>query len=260
MQFLTLCRAVLAVALLALAVTGGAAAVDEEARGIDPNQGRSLVEVTVPDKAAAIRLQLAAESYGIDFNEHYLRNELERDGHRHRLRRRGRAAGARRRRLQPRHDDRGAGHVGGPAQGSAGRRRGRGDRRRGRARRGRRRGGAARRHRRPPGRLLRELRGRFLSVEAKDGTRGSSTTGESLVVGWNTADGHGDRPGPADDEREHRPGHDAGHVHRAPHPREGRRGRHLDPAGADADPDRLEQRHVRRGWRAIRGSAAACRR
>ena len=46
-------------------------------------------------------------------------HELERDGHGHRLRRRGRAAGARRRRLQPRHDDRGADDVGGPARGSA---------------------------------------------------------------------------------------------------------------------------------------------
>ena len=41
-------------------------------RGIDPNEDRSLVEVILPDKAAAIELQLNAEQYGIDFNDHYL--------------------------------------------------------------------------------------------------------------------------------------------------------------------------------------------
>ncbi len=63
-------RALLAAAILALAVAGSAAAED---RGVDPNQGRSLVEVTLPNKAAAIKLQLADDSYGIDFNDHYLR-------------------------------------------------------------------------------------------------------------------------------------------------------------------------------------------
>jgi hypothetical protein len=52
-------------------VAGGATASDE--RGIDPNQGESLVEVNLPNKAAAIQLQLDADTYGIDFNEHYLR-------------------------------------------------------------------------------------------------------------------------------------------------------------------------------------------
>ena len=66
-------RALLALAILALAVTGGAAAADDDGRGIDPNQGRSLVEVTLPNKAAAIRLQLADDSLSIDFNDHYLR-------------------------------------------------------------------------------------------------------------------------------------------------------------------------------------------
>ena len=42
-------------------------------RGIDPNQGESLVEVIVDSKGAAMRLQLEAETYGVDFNEHYLR-------------------------------------------------------------------------------------------------------------------------------------------------------------------------------------------
>ena len=38
--------------------------------------------------------------------------------------------------------------------------------------------------------------GRFLSVEAKDGTRGASTTGESLVVAWNTGAGTAIDQGP----------------------------------------------------------------
>src|SRR5688500_6100797 len=59
---------------LALAITGTAAASEDEARGIDPNQGRSLVEVHLDSKADAIALQLAADTYGIDFNEHYLRH------------------------------------------------------------------------------------------------------------------------------------------------------------------------------------------
>ncbi|HZB23656.1 MAG TPA: M14 family zinc carboxypeptidase [Gaiellaceae bacterium] len=68
-------RAVLAVSLFALVATAGAAAAEgEEARGIDPNQGDSLVEVTLASKGAAMRLQLSADKYGIDFNEHYLRN------------------------------------------------------------------------------------------------------------------------------------------------------------------------------------------
>ena len=50
-------------------------AASAEERGIDPNQGESLVEVNLPDKAAAMRLQLEADKYGIDFNEHYLRQE-----------------------------------------------------------------------------------------------------------------------------------------------------------------------------------------
>src|SRR5262245_42483975 len=69
-------RALLAGVVLALALTltSGAIADGEDGRGIDPNQGESLVEVVLPDKAAAIRLQLDAESYGIAFNEHYLRS------------------------------------------------------------------------------------------------------------------------------------------------------------------------------------------
>ena len=56
---------------------GSAAATAQEQRGIDPNQGDSLVEVTLASKGAATRLQLDAESYGIDFNEHYLRRNSD---------------------------------------------------------------------------------------------------------------------------------------------------------------------------------------
>jgi hypothetical protein len=64
-------RALLALSIVALGVAGSATASDD--RGIDPNQGESLVEVNLPNKAAAIQLQLDADTYGIDFNEHYLR-------------------------------------------------------------------------------------------------------------------------------------------------------------------------------------------
>src|SRR5919106_2917510 len=55
----------------ALVCTSAAAAQDE--RGIDPNHGLSLVEVNLPNKGATLRLQLESESYGVEFNEHYLR-------------------------------------------------------------------------------------------------------------------------------------------------------------------------------------------
>jgi Zinc carboxypeptidase/Chitobiase/beta-hexosaminidase C-terminal domain len=64
-------RALLALTIVALGVAGGATASDD--RGIDPNQGLSLVEVNLPNKAAAIQLQLEAEDYGVEFNDHYLR-------------------------------------------------------------------------------------------------------------------------------------------------------------------------------------------
>jgi hypothetical protein len=49
-------RVLLAACACALVWTGTAAAQDE--RGIDPNQGLSLVEVNLPNKGAAMRLQL----------------------------------------------------------------------------------------------------------------------------------------------------------------------------------------------------------
>ncbi len=66
-------RVLVAVSLCVLAwiALTGPAAGDE--RGIDPNQGDSLVEVNLASKGAAIRLQLQAESYGVEFNDHYLR-------------------------------------------------------------------------------------------------------------------------------------------------------------------------------------------
>ena len=54
-----------------LAVTAPAAG--QVGRGIDPNQGLSLVEVNLPSKLAAMRLQVRAHRYKVEFNEHYLR-------------------------------------------------------------------------------------------------------------------------------------------------------------------------------------------
>ena len=65
-------RALLVISVVALAVAGGATASDDESRGIDPNQGDSLVQVIVPNKAAAYELQNQAEDFGIEFNDHYL--------------------------------------------------------------------------------------------------------------------------------------------------------------------------------------------
>jgi hypothetical protein len=58
-------------------VWGGATAARADERGIDPNQGESLVELHLPSKGAAMRLQLEAEKYGVDFNEHYLRSSSD---------------------------------------------------------------------------------------------------------------------------------------------------------------------------------------
>ena len=61
------------VASCALVGTGVASASEHVGRGIDPNQGESLVEVSLSSKGAAMRLQLEAENYGVEFNDHYLR-------------------------------------------------------------------------------------------------------------------------------------------------------------------------------------------
>src|SRR5262245_32286789 len=70
------CRALSVIAILALALVGGAAAEDEFT-GIDPNQGESLVEVNLANKAAAMRLQDAAGQYGVTFNDEYLRRNAD---------------------------------------------------------------------------------------------------------------------------------------------------------------------------------------
>ena len=66
-------RALLAVSVVLLVVAGAATASGDDARGIDLHQGDSLVEVTVASKAAALQLQKDAGDYGIEFNDHYLR-------------------------------------------------------------------------------------------------------------------------------------------------------------------------------------------
>ena len=71
-------RRAVALGLLGLLISAGVASAEEAERGIDPNQGRSLVEVSLPSKGAAMRLQLQAESLDVEFNEHYLRRN--RDG------------------------------------------------------------------------------------------------------------------------------------------------------------------------------------
>ncbi len=68
-------RTIVVVAVLVLlGITGGVATAQDPGRGIDPNQGKSLVEVSLPSKGAALRLQLEADSYGVEFNDHYLRH------------------------------------------------------------------------------------------------------------------------------------------------------------------------------------------
>ncbi len=110
--------------------------------------------------------------------------------------------------------------------------------------------------------------GRFLSVEAKTRLRRSTPrrapTPGRRCPSRGTGRRHRDRLHAAADEREHRPGHDARHLHRAsrarPHRRRraARRRRH-----ADADPHRLEHGRVDRGRRqalARRRPAADARR
>jgi hypothetical protein len=65
-------RALVVASACMLAWTCDAAAQDE--RGVDPNEGESLVEVDLPNKGAALRLQLESDRYGVEFNDHYLRH------------------------------------------------------------------------------------------------------------------------------------------------------------------------------------------
>jgi hypothetical protein len=177
--------AVLAAAVVALA-TAGSAFAQEPGRGIDPNQGESLVEVHLDSKAEAIELQLKADDYGIDFNEHYLRHDgnggvtvtvfgsaeeldaLATAGYNVGRTIEGPATWRDRAadwqaavKAESRAD------AAALAEGSA--------------------------EVAPRGDIIvlrvdyfENYAGRFLSVEAKDGTRGSATTGASLALSWNT--------------------------------------------------------------------------
>ena len=66
-------RVLLAISVIALAMTGSAVAQNDEG-GINLEVDDSLVEVTVASKAAAIDLQLKADNFGVEFNDHYLRH------------------------------------------------------------------------------------------------------------------------------------------------------------------------------------------
>jgi hypothetical protein len=70
-------RALLVSSIVALAVAGGATASGDEGRGIDPNQGDSLVKVTLAGKGEALQLQKQSEDLGIEFNDHYLRRNSD---------------------------------------------------------------------------------------------------------------------------------------------------------------------------------------
>lgn len=63
-------RLLAGVGVFVVACCGSGVAGAQEQRGIDPNQGENLVEVILPSKGAAMRLQLEAETFGITFNEH----------------------------------------------------------------------------------------------------------------------------------------------------------------------------------------------
>jgi hypothetical protein len=189
-------RAVLLAATAVVLATAGSAFAQDADRGIDPNQGRSLVGVHLDSKADAIELQLAADSYGIDFNDHYLRHDanggvtvtvfgsaaeldaLEAAGYSVGRTIEGPATWRDRiadwqavTKAEKRAD------AAALAEGSA--------------------------EVAPRGDIIvlrvdyfENYAGRFLSVEAKDGTRGTSTTGASLALSWNTGPGTAIDQGP----------------------------------------------------------------
>ena len=221
-------------------------------RGIDPNQGLSLVEVDVA-KAAAMRLQLEAESYGVEFNDHYLRSnpdgsftvtvfgdedglaELHAAGYDLGVTIEGpdtwRARVAERQRKSSRLEDRA--DLAALDEGVG-----------------------VQSHEDEIVVLrvdyFENYAGRFLSVEVKDRLGSATPTGSTYVGPALSSPGtrswNADRLHAADDERQHRPGHLAGHLHRAPRAGPHRRCGRL--AGrADTDPDRLEHRSDGRGGR-----------
>ncbi|MGH3073120.1 MAG: M14 family metallopeptidase [Gaiellaceae bacterium] len=182
--------------VVALAITGSAAAAEADERGIDPNQGESLIEVHLDSKADAIELQLGAERYGIEFNDHYLRHDanggvtvtvfgdaeeldaLEAAGYS--VGRTIEGPATWRDRAADWQADvtaEKAAEAAALAEGSA--------------------------EVAPRGDIVvlrvdyfENYAGRFLSVEAKDGTRGSATTGASLALSWNTGAGTAIDQGP----------------------------------------------------------------
>ena len=237
MQSRTLRRGAVVVSLLALAFAGAAPAADEDTGGIDPNQGRSLVEVHLDSKADAIALQLKADEYGIDFNDHYLRHDANGAvtvtvfGNAEELTRSRPPAtsSARRSRVRPlAPQDRVADWQ---EEQQAERPRG--------ARRGSVSDAARGRDRHPSCRPVRELRGPLPLGRGKARlARGSlGVPGASLALSWNNG------PGTAIDRspragREYRPRHDAGHLHRAPPAR---------PDGGSGDDDAAAPTMIRIG-------------
>jgi Zinc carboxypeptidase/Chitobiase/beta-hexosaminidase C-terminal domain len=67
-------RALLAILAVALMVAGGATASDDGDASLEA--GDSLVEVTVGSKADARELERTADDYGVAFNDHYLRKNV----------------------------------------------------------------------------------------------------------------------------------------------------------------------------------------
>jgi hypothetical protein len=175
--------------LLAFALVVAGNATADEGRGIDPNQGLSLVEVDVADKEASFRLELDAEKYGVEFNNHYLRNNAngtvtvtvfgDEDGLAA-LEAAGYELGATiegvdtwRERIAKRSADVKAESLADAAA------RGESDL-----------------SEADPGEIIvlrvdyfENYAGRFLSVEAKDSTRTSPSTGATLSLSWNSGDG-----------------------------------------------------------------------
>ena len=240
-----------AVTLFALGVTGGATAGEDAVRGIDPNQGESLVEVTLSSKGAAMRLQLEADKYGVEFNDHYLRHNGDGTVTVTRLRQQERVQGARQGGLRRRRHDRGSRDLARADRRPPGRGAGR------EPRRERRRGRVGRnpvahgRGRDPARRLLRELRGP-LPVGGGQGSPGRRRTGR-LVRGADARSLLGHRSRNADQHHaprhvdQHRPGHHARHLHRASRARAHRRRRHDESGAAQPRPRRLEHRRLQGG-------------
>ena len=245
---------------------GGAAAGRADERDIDPNQGESLVEVNVPNKGAAMRLQLEADRYGVEFNEHYLRNN--RDGSvtvtvfadEQGLDRLDAAGYEIARTIE------GPKHVARPGRAARDRRAEGAARGSGRARRADHDHLARGRARHPARRLLRELH-RALPVGRGEDAAGLGGSGERAPTPARRSRSRGTAaPGteidsqPAQHELEHRPRHDAGHVHRAPPAHADRRRRHA--ATRRRRRGSGSGRALARRWRATsaRGSAADCRR